>query len=78
MMVERSWTMPYVAKAPAFDKAPPSMQLAATAALLAERLRGDSRVDLDTMAPVIAKLRGQYSHQAKVGDLIRMFEKMRR
>ncbi|MFA7343490.1 MAG: von Willebrand factor type A domain-containing protein [Terrimicrobiaceae bacterium] len=78
MMVERSWTMPYEAKAPAFDKAPPSMQLAATAALLAERLRGDSRVDLDTMAPVIAKLRGQYSHQAKVGDLIRMFEKMRR
>jgi len=78
MMVERSWTMSYDAKAPAFDQASPSMQLAATAALLAERLRGDARVDLDAMAPVITNLRGQFSHQAKVNELIRMFEQMRR
>jgi len=76
-MVEHSWTMPYDAKAPAFDKAPPSMQLAVTAALLAEKLRGDSRVDLNAMAPVITNLRGRYPHQAKVGELIRMFERMR-
>ena len=78
MMVERSWTMPYDAKASAFDQAPPSMQLAATAALLAERLRGDNQVDLDAMAPVITNLRSKYPHQAKVKELIRMFEKMRR
>ena len=78
MMVERSWTMPYDAKSPAFDQAPPSMQLAATAALLAEKLRGDSQVDLDKIAPVITNLRGRYPHQAKVGDLIRMYERMRR
>jgi len=76
-MVEHSWTMPYDAKAPAFDKAAPSMQLAATAALLAEKLRGDSRADLNALVPVITNLRGQYPHQAKVADLIRMFEKVR-
>ncbi|MEI8310705.1 MAG: von Willebrand factor type A domain-containing protein [Verrucomicrobiota bacterium] len=76
-MVEHSWTIPYDAKAPAFDKAAPSMQLAATAALLAEKLRGDSRVDLNAMAPIITNLRGRYPHQAKVGELIRMFERMR-
>ena len=78
MMVERSWTMPYDAKASAFDHASPSMQLAATAALLAERLRGDSQVDLETMAPVITNLRSKYPHQARVKELIRMYEKMRR
>ena len=77
LMVERSWTMPYDAKAPAFDKAAPSMQLATTAALLAEKLRGDSRVDLNAMSPVITNLRGRYPHQAKAGEIIRMFEKMR-
>lgn len=77
-MVERSWTMPYDAKASAFDHASPSMQLAATAALLAERLRGDSQVDLETMAPVITNLRSKYPHQAKVAELIRMYERMRR
>ena len=76
-MIEHSWTMPYDAKAPAFDKAAPSMQLAVTAALLAEKLRGDSQADLNALAPVITNLRGQYSHQAKVADLIRMFEKVR-
>ena len=76
-MVEHSWTMPYDAKAPAFDKAAPSMQLAVTSALLAEKLRGDSQVDLNALAPVITNLRGQYPHQAKVADLIRMFEQTR-
>ena len=76
-MVEHSWTMPYDAKAPAFDKAAPSMQLAVTSALLAEKLRGDSQMDLNALAPVITNLRGQYPHQAKVADLIRMFERMR-
>ena len=76
-MIEHSWTMPYDAKAPAFNKAAPSMQLAVTSALLAEKLRGDSQVDLNTLAPVITNLRGQYPHQAKVADLIRMFERMR-
>ena len=36
-MIEQSWTIPYDAQAPALDKAPPSMQLAATASLLAEK-----------------------------------------
>jgi Mg-chelatase subunit ChlD len=77
-MVERSWPMPYEAKAPTFDQAAPSLQLATTAALLAEKLRGDSQVDLDALAPVAAGLRGHYPHQARVGDLIQMLERVRR
>jgi len=77
-MVERSWTMPYDAKTPALDQALPSMQLATTAALLAEKLRGDSQVDLNALAPIVNNLRGHYSNQARVAELIKMFEQMRR
>ncbi len=77
-MVERSWTMPYDARARAFDQASPSLQLAATAALLAEKLRGDSQLDLTALAPVINNLRGHYPNQERVGELIQMFEQMRR
>jgi len=76
-MVERSWPMPYEAKPRAFDQASPSMQLAATAALLAEKLRGDSQVDLDALAPVIHNLRGHYPNQARVTELIQMVERLR-
>lgn len=76
-MVERSWTMPYDARTPAFDQASPSMQLAATSALLAERLRGDSSVDLNALAPVINNLRRHYPNQLRVQELIRMFEQTR-
>jgi Mg-chelatase subunit ChlD len=76
-MVERSWTMPYDARAAAFDKAPPSMQLAGMAALLAEKLQGNQEVDLKAMAPVLTGLRAHYSNQARVRELIKMFQEMR-
>lgn len=76
-MVERSWTLPYDAQAPAFDRASPSIQLAGVAALLAEKLRGDD-VDLAKLAPVVATLRGHYPNQTRVGDLVRMFEQAAR
>ena len=77
-MVERLWTMPYDAKAPSFDRAAPSMQLAATAALLAENLRGNPEIDLRALAPAIAPLRAQFSNQARVVDLIQMIERLRK
>ncbi len=77
-MVERSWTMPYEAKVRAFDQASPSLQLAATAALLAEKLRGDSQVDLDALKPAVTNLRSHYPHQARVRELLQMFEQVQR
>lgn len=73
-MVERSWAVIYEAKAPAFDQAPPSMQLAATAALLAENLRGNPQADLEALAPAASRLRGLFPHQGRVAELLRMFE----
>ena len=77
-MVERAWTMPYEAKAPGFDRASPSMQLAATAALVAERLQGNQEIDLNALAPAITPLRAQYPNQTRVGELIQMVERLRK
>jgi autotransporter-associated beta strand protein len=80
-MIEQSWTIPYDPQAPALDKASPSMELAATASLLAEKLHGGpaaDAVDLDALEPVVAKLRGDYAQQARVRDLVGMFEQVRR
>jgi hypothetical protein len=80
-MVEQSWTIPYDAQAPVLEKASASMQLAATAALVAEKLRGGAEgdaVDLGALEPIVGKLRGEYAQQARVGDLVAMFEEVRR
>ncbi len=80
-MVERSWALPYDPYASAFDKATPSMQLAGTAALLAEKLRGGARADainLAQLAPVVNALRNHYSHEVPVQELAAMYQQMRR
>ena len=77
-MVERMWTMTYDAKAPSFNRASPSMQLAASAALVAEKLQGNQEIDLKSLAPAIGPLRSQYSNQPRVGDLIKMIERLRK
>jgi Ca-activated chloride channel family protein len=80
-MVERSWTMLYEPKASAFDRATPTMQLAGTAALLAEKLRGGEQaaaIQLGTLAPVVNALRGHYANDARVQELATMFEQVRR
>ena len=80
-MVERSWTMLHEPRARAFDRATPTMQLAGTAALLAEKLRGgDSAklIDLADLTPVVNSLRGHYANDARVQQLMAMFEQMRR
>ncbi len=80
-MVERSWALPYDPYAPAFDKATPSMQLAGTAALLAEKLRGGARADsinLGQLAPIVNALRNHYSHEVPVQELAAMYQQMRR
>src|SRR5208283_5288928 len=79
--VERSWTLPYDPYAPAFDRATPTMQLAGTAAFLAEKLRGGARgeaIRLSQLAPVVNALRSHYAHEARVQELAAMYERMRR
>jgi len=80
-MVERSWTLAYEPRVAPFDRATPTMQLAGTAALLAEKLRGGARADaikLDPLAPVVNALRGHFAHEARVQELATMYEQMRR
>ncbi|MSU49114.1 MAG: DUF3520 domain-containing protein [Opitutus sp.] len=80
-MVERSWAMPYDAAARAFDRATPSLQLAGTAALLAEKLRGGAAADpikLRDLAPVVGSLRGHFPHEPRVPELVDMFAQLRR
>jgi hypothetical protein len=80
-MIERSWTMLDDPHARTFDRATPTLQLAGTAALIAEKLRGGAMangIDLAQLAPVVNGLRGQYANDARVQELIAMFEQMRR
>jgi secreted protein with Ig-like and vWFA domain len=77
-MVESSWTIPYDEKAPAFDKASPSMQLAGVASLVAEKLQGREGIDLKKLSPVVNALRSEFQDQPRVADLVRMFEFLNR
>jgi Mg-chelatase subunit ChlD len=80
-MVERSWDLPYEASVPAFDRASPTLQLAGTSALLAEKLRGGPRADairLDELAPVVSRLRHTYPHQVPVQELGSMYDELRK
>ena len=80
-MVERSWTLAYVPQAPAFDHATPSMQLAATSAMVAEKLRGGALADqirLGDLVPVVNSLRAHYANAPRVQEFVTMFDQTRR
>jgi len=81
-MVERSWTMPHDTGAPAFDQAPVSMQVAGLALLAADVLRGGPLApltDWSELAPVSNRVRAEFEFggSGKVGQLVRMVEKLR-
>lgn len=80
-MVENTWPISHDPQARAFDRASPSLQLAGTAAFLAEKIRGGSPADaikLRDLAPVINSLRTQYPRQARVQELAAMYQTLRR
>ena len=77
-MVERSWPIPYQPKAPRLADAKASMQLAATAGLLAEKLKGGpaaETIDLAALAPITNALRS--TKDQRIQDLIQMVERAR-
>jgi hypothetical protein len=80
-MIERSWALPYEPGAPAFDRATPTLQLAGTAALLAEKLRGGpsaAGIKLAELAPIVSALRSHYASEPRVQELVAMYEQLRR
>jgi secreted protein with Ig-like and vWFA domain len=78
-MVERSWTMGYETQPRAFDQSTPSMKLAGSSALLAEKLiggpAGDS-TDLELLKPIVSSLRGAYPHEEHVRQFLTMFDQV--
>jgi secreted protein with Ig-like and vWFA domain len=80
-MVERSWTLPYEPQAPAFDRASPTLQLAGTAALVAEALQRGGKEDvarLGELTPIVNGLRGYFPHNERVADLVTMFAQLKK
>ena len=79
-MVERHWTIPYDAAIPPLEHAMPSMQLAATAGLLAESLKGSplgELVRLGEMDAILTNLRRHYPGDERVDTLLQMAAKTR-
>ena len=80
-MVERSWTMPFDPAARVFDRATASLQLAGTAALMAEKLRGSPLADqfkLGDLARTVNLLQNHYAGEKRVQELVQMYRQMRR
>ena len=74
-MVERKWTIPYEAAPARVPEAAESMQLAASAALLAEKLKGSGAGDLVDLAEVARwtrNLQGVYPQNERVRQLSEM------
>lgn len=79
--IERSWPIAHDARAPAFTRAAPTLKLAATAALLAEKLRGGtlaSQFKLGELEPTVTVLRNHYVGVPQVEELAAMFAQARR
>lgn len=80
-MVERTWRIPYEPRAPAFDRAAPSLQLAGVAALLAEKLRADAhaaQIPLRDLAAIANALPTHFADEPRVRELATMFSQARR
>lgn len=79
-MVERTWTIPYEAQAPAFDQAPASIQLAGLAAFTAEKLRHaplSDAVDFQQLGQTFGKVKARYQNSQTVSDLGTMIGKLK-
>ena len=78
-MVERTWTIPYEAAAPAFDRAVPSLQLAGLALLAAEKLRGGplaEAIDFKQLAAARATVKQFYANSRRVAEMLEMVDKL--
>ena len=79
-MIESRWPIPYESATPRLAEAAPSMRIAATAALLAAKLRGESlgeTVDLKTLSGIVAGLPQRDRDAARVQQLQLMIQQAR-
>ncbi len=80
-MVENRWPIPYRSNAPRIEEASPSMQVAATAAMFAAKLKGDplgENVRLKTLAEVIAGIsQSGTESQTRISQLQQMIQQAR-
>lgn len=79
-MVENRWPIPYQSDAPRLDQAASSLKLAASAALLAAKLRGEplgASVDLQSLTNLIDSLPEQDRQVQRVQQLQVMIERAR-
>ena len=78
-MVERTWTIPYDASAPAIDRATPSMQLAVLAMLAAEKLRGGplaAAIDFKQLAAPRANVKRCFGNNGRVAEVLNMLNSL--
>ena len=78
-MVERSWTIPYEAGAPALDRAAPSMQLAVLALLAAEKLRGGplaEAIDFKQLSAPRANVKRAYGNAGRVAEMLNLLNSL--
>jgi secreted protein with Ig-like and vWFA domain/outer membrane protein assembly factor BamD (BamD/ComL family) len=79
-MVERTWTIPHDDKAPAFDRAAPSMQLAVLSMLAAEKLKGGplgDAIDFKQLAEPRANVKRFYGTAGRVGEVLNMVDALK-
>jgi hypothetical protein len=79
-MIENRWPIPYEANAPRADQAAPSLRIAASAALLAAKLRGEplgETVDLKTLFDLVAGLPERDRNADRVQQLQQMIQQAR-
>jgi Mg-chelatase subunit ChlD/uncharacterized protein involved in exopolysaccharide biosynthesis len=79
-MVERSWSVPYDAKATAFDRATPSMQLAGLSMLAAEKLRGGplaAGIDFKQLSGSTAFVKQFYGSSPRITDMLHVIEALK-
>jgi secreted protein with Ig-like and vWFA domain len=79
-MVERGWTIPHDASAPAIDRATPSMQLATLAMFAAEKLKGGplgEAIDFKQLAEAQASVKQFYGGNARAGEMLRMVDMLK-
>ncbi len=79
-MIENRWPIPYESSPSRLDQAAPSLRIAASAALLAVKLRGEplaDTVDLTTLSELIAGLPDRDRNAARVQELYQMIQQAR-
>ena len=76
-MVERTWAIPHDSKAPAIDRATPSMQLAVLSMLAAEKLKGGplgAAIDFKQLVDTRANVKRFYGNTGRSAEMLQVID----